>query len=213
MSLSNTIQRMNDTTGLKPDHTGLFGVASGQHGFFTSSQAREFGIGPDLLSHAVKRGKFLRVHRGVYRFRDYPGFHREEVVAAWLAAGKDVAVVSHESALDLLELSNVIPNAIHLTVDRAHRYLKPTPGVILHTTTRPFEPSDLTVREGIRMTSPARTIVDAAEFGSAPEQIEMAIDEAIGSGQTTRARVERAANGRPGRVQRLVEQSIRILAA
>ena len=203
---------MNDTTKEKPDHAGLFIVASGQHGFFTSAQATACGIGPDLLSHAVKRGKYLRVHRGVYRFRDYPSYHREEVVAAWLAAGRDVAVVSHESALDLLELSNVIPNVIHLTVDRAHRYLKPTPGVILHTTTRPFEPSDLTVRDGIRVTSPARTIVDAAEFGTGPEQIEMAIDEAIRSGWTTRARVERAANDRARRVRHLVDQSIRILA-
>ena len=29
----------------------------------------------------------------------------------WLAVGKDTAVVSHESALDLLDLSDVIPNA------------------------------------------------------------------------------------------------------
>jgi predicted transcriptional regulator of viral defense system len=204
---------MNDTIAPKPDHAGLFAVASGQHGFFTAAQARECGVRPDLLSHAVKRGKYLRVHRGVYRFRDYPSYHREEVVAAWLAAGKDHAVVSHESALDLLELSNVIPNAIHLTVDRAHRYLKPTPGVILHTTIRPLEPDDITVRDGIRMTSPARTIVDAAELGTGPEQIEMAVGEALDSGQTTRSRVERVAANRIARVRNLIEQSLAETAA
>lgn len=199
---------MNDTMIEKPDHAGLFVVASGQHGFFTAAQAREFDIGPDLLSHAVKRGKYIRVHRGVYRFRDYPSYHREEVVAAWLAAGKDRAVVSHESALDLLELSNVIPNAIHLTVDRAHRYLKPTPGVFLHTTTRPLEREDVVIRDGIRMTSPARTIADAAEAGTGPEQIEMAVQQALRRGQTTVSQLERAVAHRSGRVRRLVQQSI-----
>ena len=192
---------MNDTNGRKPDHTGLFQVASGQHGFFTAAQARDFGLGSDLLSHAVKRGKYLRVHRGVYRFRDYPSFHREEVVAAWLAAGRDIAVVSHESALDLLELSNVIPNAIHLTVDRAHRYLKPTPGVILHTSTRPLEPADIAIRDGIRMTSPARTIVDAAETGTDPAQIELAIRQALARRQTTSSRLEQTAATRGARVR------------
>ncbi len=194
----------------KPDHVGLFAVASSQHGFFTASQAREFGIRADLLSHAVKGGKYLRIHHGVYRFRDYPSYHREEVVAAWLAAGKEIAVVSHESALDLLELSNVIPNAIHLTVDRAHRYIKPTPGVTLHTTTRSIEPNEVVNREGIRMTSPERTIVDAAETGTGPEQVEMAIAEALDAGTTTHRRVERAAANRSNRVQRLIAQSLRL---
>ena len=60
---------------------------------------------------------------GVYRFRDYPPSPREEVAAAWLAVGQDVAVVSHESALDLWDLSDVIPGAVHLTVPRAQRSL------------------------------------------------------------------------------------------
>jgi predicted transcriptional regulator of viral defense system len=201
---------MNDMLASKPDHAGLFAVASGQHGFFTAAQARECGFRPDLLSHAVKRGKYIRVHRGVYRFRDYPSYHREEVVAAWLAAGKDHAVVSHESALDLLELSNVIPNAIHLTVDRAHRYLKPTPGVILHTTTRPLEPSDITVRDGIRMTSPARTIVDAAELGTDPAQIELAVRQALGRRQTSKSRLVRVASDRPLRIRTSTENAIEL---
>lgn len=210
MDFSNILQGMNDTIALKPDHVGLFAIASGQHGFFTAAQARECGLGPDLLSHSVKRGKYIRMHRGVYRFRDYPSYHREEVVAAWLAAGKDVAVVSHESALDLLELSNVIPNAIHLTVARSHRYLKPTPGVILHTTTRPLEPEDITVRDGIRMTSPARTIVDAAEAGTDPAQIEIAVRQALMRRQTTVPRLERSASTRTARVQSTTHRAVEL---
>lgn len=58
-------------------------------------------------------------------------------MAAWLAAGPERAVVSHESALDLLEFSDVIPNAIHLTIPRSRRGLVAPHGVLLHTTTRP----------------------------------------------------------------------------
>jgi predicted transcriptional regulator of viral defense system len=213
MDFSNILQPMNDTFAARPDHAGLFQVASGQHGYFTTAQAREFGVNADLLSHAVKRGKYLRVHRGVYRFRDYPSHPREAVVAAWLAVGKDRAVVSHESALDLLELSNVIPDAIHLTVARSERHLHPPPGVRLHTTTRPFERGDVTTREGIRITSPARTIADAAETGTGPEQVEMAAFEALESGQTTELRLERAIAERSDRVQRLVRSVLQDHAA
>ena len=91
-------------------------------------------------------------------------------MAAWLAVGKELAVVSHDSALDLLGLSDVIPDAVHLTVPRARRKTRALLDTIVHTTTRPLRPGDLTEREGIRLTSPARTILDAAEIGVAPSR-------------------------------------------
>jgi predicted transcriptional regulator of viral defense system len=117
-------------------------------------------------------------------------------MAAWLAVGRDIAVVSHDSALDLLDLSDVIPDAVHLTVPRAQRYLGDLPGVVVHTTTRPFGPMDTVEREGIRLTSPARTIADFAEVGGGPEQVEMAIDQALRRGLTTRDLLNAAARGR-----------------
>jgi predicted transcriptional regulator of viral defense system len=122
------------------------------------------------------------VRRGLYRLRDYPSSPREEVVAAWLALGKENAVVSHASALDLLDLSHVIPDAVHLTVPRSRRHLPNLPGVAIHTTTRPLRPIDVVHREGARLTSAARTILDAAEAGTAPEQIERAVEQAIERG-------------------------------
>jgi hypothetical protein len=41
-----------------------------------------------------------------------------------LAVGKDAAGVSHETALDLLDLSDVIPDTVHLTVPRTRRGLE-----------------------------------------------------------------------------------------
>src|SRR5258708_39093591 len=125
------------TATAKPDGGCLFDVVSSQHGFFTASQARECGYGTDLLTHQTRSGRFRRVYRGVYRMRDYPSSLHEDVAAAWLAFGRERAVVSHESALDLHELSDVIPDAIHLTVSRSRRYLPSLSGVRLHTTTDP----------------------------------------------------------------------------
>lgn len=200
---------MGDIVAEYPDHRCLFGIADEQHGFFTSAQARDCGFSSSLLSHLTKAGRYLHVRRGLYRLQDYPGYFREEVVAAWLAAGPETAVVSHESALDLLELSDVIPYAIHITVPRSRRNLPRLPGVRIHTTTRPFGPLDLVTRDGMRVTSPARTILDAAEYGTAPEQIEMAVRQALSRGIATKDQLLAGAKNRSARVQRLVMGAIR----
>jgi predicted transcriptional regulator of viral defense system len=200
---------MGDMKGAGPDHSCLFQVASEQHGYFTTTQARSCGFKSFMLSHHADSGRFIRIRRGLYRLRDYPSWYREDVVAAWLAVGKDAAVVSHASALDLLELSDVIPNAVHLTVPRSKRHLPALPGVSIHTTSRPFPPSDVTVRDGIRLTAPARTILDSAEAGEQPEQIEMAIAQAVERGQVTTHQLRIGAAGRGQRVAQLVENALR----
>lgn len=195
---------MGDEHRIAPDHQCLFEVVAGQHGYFTAPQARACGFGWDLLTHHARRGRFIRVRRGLYRLRDYPSSPREEVVAAWLAVGKDSAVISHDSALDLLDLSDVIPDAVHLSVPRSRRHLPKLPGVTIHTTTRPLRPADIVVRDGLRLTSSARTILDAAEAGTAPEQIEMAALQALGRGLATRRQLEEGARERGRRVATLV---------
>lgn len=199
---------MNDIRKFAPDHQQLFEIASEQGGYFTSTQARGCGFSKALLAHHAKNGKFVRVRQGLYRFRQYPSSPREDVLAAWLAAGRDVAVVSHESALDLLSLSDVVPEAVHLTVPRSKRYRSRSPGVVIHTTTRGFARGDVVVRDGIRMTSPVRSILDAAEAGTAPEQIVAAVTQATERGLATKSQLLRAARERSGRVQRLVGQAI-----
>jgi predicted transcriptional regulator of viral defense system len=140
--------------------------------------------------------------------RDYPSSLHEDVAAAWLAFGRARAVVSHESAIDLHELSDVIPDAIHLTVSRSRRYLPSLSGVRLHTTTDPLGVTEIVERDGIRVTSPARSILDAAEIGVGPEQIEMAARQAVRRGIATADQLRRAARDRPRRVRDLVEGAL-----
>lgn len=120
-------------------------LASEQYRHFTADQAARCGYEPDKLTDHVGQGTFKRVHRGIYRLRDYPTSPREYVAAAWLAVGRDVAVVSDESALDLRDLSDITPAAVHLTVPRAQCSLgnRPPTGVTVHTTTRSWRDGEL----------------------------------------------------------------------
>jgi predicted transcriptional regulator of viral defense system len=191
-----------------PDTVALNRVSYGQDGYFTSRQAREAGFSPQLLAHHVRSGRYEHIRRGLYRLSGYPGSSHEEVRAKWLAVGAERAVVSHESALELHGLSDVLPNTVHLLVDREDRGIRRLQGVTLHTTTRPLEPSEVVSREGIRVTDPVRSILDAAGTGTAPEQIEMAVRQALHEGLTTRRSLLARVDRRGGRVAKLIRRSV-----
>ena len=198
---------MNDKTVTRPDHEALFETASAQAGYFTTDQALDHGFSSALLTHHAKIGRFLRVARGLYRLRDYPSEPGEEIVAAWLRQAPH-AVVTHESALELLGLSDVIADRVHLTVPRERRRLAPQPGVTFHTTTHPLADADVINRRGVRLTAPARTIVDVGAAGLAPDQVAAAVRQALERGLTTPALLREAARSRGHRVQRLVEAAL-----
>jgi predicted transcriptional regulator of viral defense system len=191
-----------------PDQLALHRRAFGQDGFFTAEQARERGFSPQLLAHHVRAGRYERVRRGLYRLAGFPGSGSEEVRAKWMTVGADRAVVSHESALELHDLSDVMPNAVHLLVEREDRGIKPPPGVVVHTTSTPCRPEDLTTVDGIRATSPARAILDAAAAGMATDQVVMALRQALDRGLVDSAEIQAAAEQRSGRVRELVRTVI-----
>lgn len=190
-----------------PDHELLFTIASSQGGYFTARQAHDAGFSVRALQHHANTGRFRRIHRGVYRLRDYPSSPHDEVMAALMTLGAG-AVISHESALDLLGLSDVIPDAVHVTVPRSRRYVPRLPGVVVHTTSLPLDTADVVVRDGIRVTSPVRTILDAAESGIGPEQIETAVRDAEQRGLLTLRQLTAAAEARPARVRRLIAGAV-----
>lgn len=191
-----------------PDTVGLNRVSYGQDGYFTSSQARKHGFSAQLLAHHVRSGRYQRVRRGLYRLSDFPGSSHQEAREKWLAVGPERAVISHESALDLHGLSDVLPNTVHLLVGRDDRGIKPPPGVTVHTTTKALDSSEVVTREGMRVTDPVRSILDTAETGTAPEQIEMAIRQALAEGLATRRQLLTQAKRRPERVNELIRRAV-----
>jgi predicted transcriptional regulator of viral defense system len=129
-------------------------------------------------------------------------------MAAWLPLRDAGAVVSHESALELHELSDVIPTAIHLTLPRSERGQRRRAGVRLHTLNRPPTKAEIRRVEGLPVTSPERTIVDSLETGVQPEQVEMAIGQALERGLTTQRRLTEAASARSVRVRKFIERRL-----
>ncbi len=194
----------------RPDRNKLYELASQQAGYFSARQARESGFSGQLVSWHVHAGNFLRVRRGLYRLQRYPVSPQDHIIEAWLAAGP-LAVVSHESALNLHGLSDVVPSAVHLVVPRSHRWVagRVPPGVALHTTVRPLPSNAVTTVGAIRVTMPARSIVDAADAGTAPDQILVAIREALNQGLTTPRELRTVSGNRSARVRELVDRGIR----
>lgn len=178
-------------TTTSPDVRGLEVDAYQQNGYFTSAQAREHGVSRQLLNHHVKQERFERVRRGLYRIQGFPSSEHDDIREKWMAVGPEKAIVSHESALALLGLSDNIPDEIHLLVPRRYRGLRRPPGVVIHT--RPDdEKVDPIWREGMPATTPARTLVDVADELQ-PEQVAMAVQQALNLGLLTRRQLEREA--------------------
>ncbi|SRR5258708_24591688 len=191
---------------MEPNETCLTEAASGQAGYFTTAQARSCGYSWALLSHHAATGRFVRARRGLYRLRDYPSSPYEEVMAAWLAAGPG-AVVSHESALDLLGVGDTIPDHIHITVPRSRRGSRLPRGVAVHTSEEALTTQDTVVRSGMRVTGPVRTIIDVTRAGLGPDHVSKAIRQAIDRGIATQDELRMAANLQGGRVWRVVRDA------
>lgn len=192
-----------------PDHDKLFETASEQAGYFTSEQARRCGFTWDLLSHHTRRGNFQRVRRGLYRLPRFPSSPYEEVIAAWLGFDPKKSVVSHETALQLFDLADVVPTTIHLTAPRSHRSRKPPPGVTVHTALEPPERDGIVIRNGVRVTAPALSIADSAAYGTAPEQVARAAREALTRGLATQSELLAAARRHGGRAEKLIRRAVK----
>lgn len=191
------------------DHDGLYRTAESQAGYFTTRQAIDAGMDRSTLSrHARPGGRYVRARRGLYRLRHFPSSAHEHVVAVWLGVSDPDAVISHESALELYDLSDVIPNAVHVSIPRTKRGQRPRPGVRFHTLEHPPTGNDVRSLHGIPVTTPERSIVDALAAGTQPEQIELAITQALDRGLTTRRRLNAAAD-RSARVRGLIAPMLR----
>jgi len=191
------------------DHDGLYRLAESQAGYFTAAEAVAAGMDRSTLRHHARNGgRYERISRGLYRLRHFPSSPHEEIVAAWLPLRNARAVVSHETALVLYDLSDLIPGAIHLTLPRAKRGQRPRPGVRLHTLEHPPGPTEVRELIGLPVTNPDRTIVDCLDAGTQPEQVELAISQALERGLTSTRRIRAAAAGRSARVRGFVDSAL-----
>jgi very-short-patch-repair endonuclease len=173
-------------------------LAATQYGVFTRDQAREVGMSDKSIDRRLASQEWKPLYKGVYRTPAVAPSWHQNLMAAFLWAGRD-AVVSHRAAAALWELKGIEPGAIEVTVDRARR--APADGVILHRSQK-LPACDRTVVGIFHTTSVSRTLIDLSS--TLPEEIlEEALDDALCRGLTSVRRLrwrigELAGSGRRG---------------
>jgi very-short-patch-repair endonuclease len=140
------------------DHR-IAAIATRQHGVITHRQLGEAGLGRSGISRRAARNGLHRVHRGVYAV-GHAGLSDEgRWMAAVLACGRG-AVLSHAAAASLWGVLRPLSGPVDVSVPtRAGR--REQRGIRLHRCGSLAEaPKLMTVRRGIAVTTPARTLAD-----------------------------------------------------
>lgn len=160
---------------------GLFETANRQVGYFTAKQASEAGYGYRLQHYHRERGHWIPVGHGLFRLSRYPEGENEDLVRLSLWSrnreGEPQAVASHETALRLYGLSDLMPGKVHLSVPKDFRK-RPPRGVVLHKSD--LTDGDVETWNGFKVTTPLRTILDVARSReTSPEHLDSAVREAL----------------------------------
>jgi len=191
----------------------LWELASEQGGYFTASQALSTGYSYRQQHFHRERGNWLAIDRGLFRLRAFPNSECEDLIrwSFWSRdqRGKIQAVVSHESALAVHDLSDVMPAKLHLTVPKNFR--KPAPSACtLHY--GELADADIEPRQGFLLTTPFRTIKDIAESDVSPEHLAKAIHDALNRGIVRRKQFEQIEFSAPGwqRIQEALKSTERL---
>lgn len=156
----------------------LYALAESQGGYFTAADAKSLGYIYRYQHFHVKQGNWVRVERGIYRLKRFPSTAHEDLIRWWLWSRKKGAI-SHESAAALYDLGDVLPSKTHLTVPPDFRK-KIVAEVVLHKAL--LDEKDVETREGCRVTTPIRTILDLARKHLDPERLTAVVKDATKKG-------------------------------
>lgn len=174
----------------------LYEIAEGQQGFFTTKQAKAAGFAENTHPYHVQAGNWVREHRGIYRLASFPRGERPDLMlwSLWSRNRRETAqgVYSHQTALSLHELSDVMPAKLHMTVPKSFRRNSEIPRVlVLHVADLPQ--SDIADANGVRATKPMRTILDLLEGGEVPSAtLRQALREGLRRGLIRRSEIGEA---------------------
>jgi predicted transcriptional regulator of viral defense system len=145
-------------------HDPLAELATRQHGVVSARQLAGLGYERTSIHYAEAAGRLHRVHRGVYAVGHEDLTWEGRCMAAVLAAaparvakGHQPIVASHRSAAWLWDVLRYRPQTIEVTAPKPRRSRRP---YLVHRSVllRP----ERTVRDGIPVTSLARTFLDCA---------------------------------------------------
>jgi very-short-patch-repair endonuclease len=148
-------------------------LTASQHGVVARRQLLKLGLGSEAISHRIRTGRLHPVRRGVYAVGRRQLTRQGRWMAAVLSCGAEAAL-SHDSAAVVWEILPAERLGIEVSVPTPRDPRRP--GIVVHRR-RCLRPEDITVRNGIPLTTPLCTLVDIAGTLTS-DRLEAAINEA-----------------------------------
>jgi predicted transcriptional regulator of viral defense system len=152
----------------------LYEIAASQQGYFTTAQACSAGFNDNLHSYHIKKGNWIRVHRGIYRLARFPESEYSHLVvwSLWSCDrnGTVQGIYSHETALSLYDISDVNPSKLHMIVSPKFRRTAKIPEVLrLHKGI--VKEKEYEERQGYKVLKPLPTIIRLINEKTISEEI------------------------------------------
>ena len=146
----------------------LYQVAESQQGLFTARQAVQAGYDERNHPYHVKSGNWVKEYRGIYRLKNFP-YSPDSQFSLWSLwscnkKGQVQGVYSHETALQIYNLSDLSPSKLHITVPINFRRGTSIPDIlVLYKDT--LKPAEWQTIADYRVTTPIRTLFDIFHSG------------------------------------------------
>jgi hypothetical protein len=192
---------LSGESGSRGADASIAACAERQHGVVARWQMLALGITARAIDVRIDAGRLHPIHRGVYAVGHRVVSREGKWMAAVLAGGRR-AVLSHESAAALWELRAMKGRDIDVTVGKHAK----RPGIRFHRAR--LDPTEITQRKGVPVTTPERTIIDIATTLTA-NQLERAIRQAEYEHLTTLATLTSCLSSRhPGRGTRKLAKAL-----
>lgn len=174
----------------------LYEEADRQQGFFTRQQAVAAGFAGNTHPYHVQAKNWIREYRGIYRLAQFPQPSNPDLML-WLLWSRNrqgivEGVYSHETALNLYDLSDLMPVKLHMTVPKDFRRNSPIPKIlILHY--KDIPKTDIENVHDIRTIKPLAAIITLmAEGRISKDFLIQAMREGLRRGLITQATINQA---------------------
>ena len=167
----------------------LWEIATLQHGYVTAQQALAEGIGRETVDKLVQRGTLQHAAFGVYRFPKYPYTDTARYMLAVLWTRAPEAALSHETALDVYAISDIIADTIHVTVAKRRR-LRRVGGERYEVHYQDLDAGQIGWWEQVPTVTAATAIAQCIEYGTPTYLLRQALQRGRDQGRITGAERE-----------------------
>lgn len=192
-------------------------IAEGQRGLVTTQQAAKAGVSRLDLSRLSAAEEIVRLAQGVYRVSGAPEDHLTDLYAHWLLTDPSrtaneraidpsrVIAVSHRSAARVYGIGDLPSHEHHFT----STYRKQIARQGVKVSQRLLLPSDYILKDGMFITTAARTIADLLTSEPDEDHVAQAMAEAIETRLASRGSIVEAVHragitGAGARVDRML---------